>query len=100
MSGMPTKGTVPSEARVDGLALHRQHAEDRLVDAVEGLAGDEALEGLDAEGELAGRQAALAGEVAGAQALELGRVGVLRAVDQPQVLAPAALDPRLDQAAL
>src|SRR4051812_3205054 len=59
------------EARVDGFGLERQHTEHALVHSVERLAADEALE--------------LAGGV------------VLRAVDGPQLLAPAALDPRLDE---
>jgi len=41
------------QPRVHRLALQRQHAEDALVDAAEGFAADEALERLDAEGELA-----------------------------------------------
>ena len=41
------------QAGVDGLALEGENAEDALVHPVEGLAGDEALEGFDAEGVLA-----------------------------------------------
>ena len=45
--------TGSSEARVYGFALQGEDAEDALVDAVEGVPPDEALQGLDAEGELA-----------------------------------------------
>lgn len=47
------------------LALERQDAEGALVDAAEGLAVDEALEPLQAQGELAQREGALAPEVPG-----------------------------------
>src|SRR3712207_8795788 len=40
-----------SEARVDGLALEREHTEDALVHAVQRCAGDEALERLEARSE-------------------------------------------------
>lgn len=41
------------QPRVDGLALEREDAEDALVDAVEGFLLDEAMQGFDAERELA-----------------------------------------------
>ena len=44
------------QPRVDGLALHRQDAEDALVHAVQRLAPDEAFERFDAEPELADRK--------------------------------------------
>ena len=43
----------PLQARVHGFAFEGEDAEDALVDAVEGVPADEALQGLDAEGELA-----------------------------------------------
>ena len=53
-----------SEPRVHGLALQGEDAEDALVDAVEGVPADKALQGLDAEGELAQGERARGGEVA------------------------------------
>ncbi len=48
------RGTVSAlQARVDGLALEGQHAEDALVDAAQGFPSDEALQRLDAEREFA-----------------------------------------------
>jgi hypothetical protein len=47
------------EPRIDGLALEGQDAKDALVDATEGFLADEAVEGFDAEGELAEGQRAL-----------------------------------------
>ena len=61
---------------------------------------DEALERLDAERELAQRERALRPERRAAQPLEVLRRGVLRAVDDPQVLAAAALHRRLHEPAL
>src|SRR6188508_1805139 len=89
----------PSETRVDRLALERQDAEDALVDASQRLASREALEPFDAERELAGGERPLRREAARAQPGEvLGQV-VLRAVDDPEVLAAADLQRRLHQAA-
>ena len=42
-----------SEARIDGLALQGQHAEDALVDPAQRLAADETLQRLDPQRELA-----------------------------------------------
>src|SRR5215207_4348940 len=84
-----------SEARVDRLALQGEDREGAFVDAVERLSPGEPLQALDAEPELAHGERALAAEVARAQPLELAGVEVLGAVDDPQVLGPAALDPRL-----
>src|SRR2546423_12096802 len=60
-----------SETGVDGLALERQHPEDALVDPVQGLAGDEPLEGFDAEGELPEGERPLVAEAAGPQPSEV-----------------------------
>jgi len=68
------------------------------VHAAQGLTGDEPLERLEPEGELAQREGALAAQRALAQALEGLRRGVLRPVDDPQVLVPAALEGRLGEA--
>src|SRR5437667_5165964 len=40
-----------SQPRIDGLAFEGEHAEHALVDAIEGLLADEALERFDAERE-------------------------------------------------
>jgi hypothetical protein len=93
-----TNGATRSEARVDGLALHGQHAEHALVHPVERLVSHESLERLDAEPELADRERALAPEAAGAQPIDLAGVGVFEAADDAQVLAAAALDAGLDEA--
>jgi hypothetical protein len=69
------------------------------VDAAEGLAADEPLQGLEAEGEFAPGQRALGAQAAGAQALEVRGEQVLRAVDQTEVFGAAALDRGLNQAA-
>src|SRR3712207_7728997 len=49
------------------------------------------------EGELPDGEPALAPERAPAEPLHLGRIGVFRAVDDPQVLAAAALDAGLHE---
>ena len=51
-----------SQAGVHRFAFEGQDAEDALVDATEGLAADEAFEGLDAQGELAECEGSLRGE--------------------------------------
>ena len=67
--------SVPLQARIDGLGLQGQDAEDALVHAAQRLAAHEALQRLDAQRELARGQRALAAQAARAQALELaGRV--------------------------
>lgn len=50
---------------VDRLALQGEDAEHALVNPEEGFAGDEALEPLDPEGELADRQRAFVAQAAG-----------------------------------
>src|SRR3954451_14643288 len=56
------RGARRSKRGVDGLALHREHAEHTLVDAVKRLTTHEALERLDAEPELTDRERALRSE--------------------------------------
>lgn len=41
----------PLKTRVDGLAFECEDGEDAFVDAAEGFAANETLQGLDAEGE-------------------------------------------------
>src|SRR5690606_41397290 len=82
---------TPSQPRVDGLALEREHAEHTLVDESQRRLVHEPLERLESQAELANREAALSRQPPRAQPLEvLLRVG-LRPGDGPQVFAPAAL---------
>jgi hypothetical protein len=69
------------------------------VDPVEGLVVDEALEGFDAEGELAEGEGAFVAEASAAEAAEVLLGGVFGAVDQAEVFAAAAFDPGLGEAA-
>ena len=86
------------QPRIDRLALQREDAEHALVNASERLSLDEALESFDAQRELAQRQRSLPRQAAFAQPLEVLGQRVLRPVDDPQILAAAALDRRLQQA--
>src|SRR3954470_4099828 len=86
-----------SEPRVHRLRFEGQYREHALMDSIQGLTTNEALERFDAQRELAGSERALAAQAARAQARELGWRVVLRAIDDPQVLAPADLDARLDE---
>src|SRR5689334_2931678 len=81
-----------SQARVHRFALQREDAEDAFVDAAQRFLAREAFEGFDAEREFAQGEGALATEAALAQAFQVLGPVVLRAVDDPQVLAPATLD--------
>ena len=79
------------EPRVDRLALQGEDAEDALVDPVERLGPGEALQRLDAEGELAQGEASACGRGCGrAGASSWHGLEVLGAVDDPQVLGAAA----------
>jgi len=69
------------------------------VDATKGFVPDEAFQGLDAKSELAQGKRALSAKAAGAQTVEMFGKGVLRAVDDAEILAAAAFDARLDDAA-
>ena len=66
-----------SEARVDRLALESEDPKTHLVDAVEGLAGDEAFERLHAECELPERERALVTEASGVEPGQVRIGGVL-----------------------
>src|SRR5207253_8898383 len=90
----------PLQPGIDGFAFHRQNAESALVHAVERLAGDESLEALDAEGKLPRRERPLRAQTAVAESLQVLGCRVLGAVDDPQLLAAAALHRGLDDAAL
>ena len=70
-----------------GSLSKREDAEDALVHPVQRLARDEALERLDAEGELAEGERALVAEAAFAEADEVRLGGVFGAVDDAEVLA-------------
>src|SRR5437764_4832338 len=69
------------------------------MDAAQRLTADEPLQCLDAERELTKGERPLPAHAARSEALQVLRRGVLRAVDNPQVLAAAALDRRLHQSA-
>src|SRR6266540_929277 len=87
-----------SQSRIDGFALQGQRSEDALMDAAQRLAAGEAFQRLDAERELAHGEGAFGAETTAAQAVEVARLGILRAVDDAQVLTPAALHRGLDDA--
>ena len=69
------------------------------MDAPERLAAHEALQRLDAQGELADGEAALGVQAALTQALQVVRLGVVRAVDDAQVLASTAFERGLSETA-
>src|SRR5215468_2306802 len=96
--GRPGPARCGLEPRVDWFAFEGEHAEHALVYPEQRLAAGEPLQRLGAERELAGRQRPLAGQVAIPEPVEVGRDGVLGTVDDPQVLGPAALHPRLGDA--
>src|SRR4051794_31554404 len=83
------------QPRVHGLALEGEDAEDALVDAIERLALDEALQRFHAKGELADGERTLGRETTTSEAFEVFGRGVLRAIDDAQVLWAATLDGRL-----
>jgi hypothetical protein len=65
----------------------------------QGFVGDEPLQRFQSQRELAEGMRALGGNAAGAEAGQMFRRRVLGAVDDAQVLAAAALQGRLDEAA-
>jgi hypothetical protein len=81
---MMTSRGLSSQARVDGLAVHREHAEDAFMAPVKRLAANEPVERLGSGSALADGGCALATGVPGSQPLDLVRVGVFGAVDDPQ----------------
>ena len=88
---------VESETGVGGFALHGQHTEEALMDPVQRFAGDEPLEGLDAQGELALGGGTLLAEAAIAEPLEVVRHEVLRALGDAKVLGATTLDAGLHE---
>ena len=88
-----------SQPRIDRLALQGEDAEHALVDAPERLPLHEPFEPFDSQRELAQSQRSLPRKPPLAQPLEVLGQRVLRPVDDPQILAPAALDRRLQKAA-
>src|SRR5207302_4391705 len=93
----PAKGS--SEGRVHRLALQCEKSEDTLVHPEERFASHEPLQRLHPEGKLPRRQALLQTQRSSlAQSFEIARQVVLRTVDDPKVLATAALDPGLGEA--
>ena len=83
------------EAGVYGFAFEGEDGEDAFVDATEGLAGDEAFEGFDPEGEFAHGEGLFAAEMTLAQPFEVFGGGVFGSVDEAQVFAAATFDGRL-----
>jgi hypothetical protein len=79
------------QARIDWLALKCENTEHALVHTSERLPLHKSLETLDPQGELAQRQRALSRKPALSQPFEVLGQGVLRSIDDPEVLAPAAL---------
>ncbi len=75
------------------------HAENALVHAIRRLSADEPAERLDSQRELGSCQRLLPAEAAVPQPGDIGGQGVFGPVDDPQVLRPPALDPRLGDAA-
>ena len=98
--GRPPPTPPPSQPRVHRLRLQGQHPEHRLVDPPQRLALGQPVERLQAERVLAERERPLVVRKRPRSRVEVLRAGVLRAVDDPQVLAAAALDAGLDQPAL
>ena len=80
------------QSRIDRFAFQGQDAEDAFVDAAQGFVADEAVEGFEAERELAQCQRAFGAEAALAESLQVLGPGVFRAVDDAQVLAATDLD--------
>src|SRR5688572_16876648 len=80
------------QARIDGLALQGENAEYALVNAPERFSLDEPLEAFDPQRELPQGQRSLTRQTPLPQSLEVLGQGVLRPVNDPQILAPAALD--------
>jgi hypothetical protein len=99
VNSLARPGTGGPQPGVDRLGLRGQDGEHALVHPPQRLPPGGPLQRLQPERVLAEGQAALSAEVAGAQPVEVLRPGVVRAVDDPQVLPPADLQPRLHQPA-
>src|SRR5262245_15174084 len=87
-----------SQSRIHRLTLERQHAEHALVHSPQRFLSDESLEGFDPQRELAQGQRTLAAERAVPQPAQIVFGVVVRAIDDSQILAAAALECRLNQA--
>src|SRR5439155_16072965 len=83
------------ESRVDRLGLKGEHAEHALVHTPERLVPDEPFERLDAKAELSRRLGPLLSDAAPAEAFQVRGLCVFGPVDDPEVLAAAALERRL-----
>ena len=90
--------TARLQPRIDRLALQGEDAEHALVNAPERFSLHEPFEPFDPQRELAQRQRSLTRKTPLAQPLEVLGQGVLGPVDDPEILAPAALDRRLQKA--
>src|SRR5262249_22214791 len=91
-------GVLDLQPRINGLALEREHAEHAFVDPPERFALNESLQSLDSERKLAKRKRPLAGQPPLAKASQVLRQRVLRAIDDPEVLASTAFHGGLEQA--
>src|SRR5438105_3371629 len=89
-----------SQSRVHRLALQSEHAEDAFVHTPKRLLRHEPLQRLQPQRELARGQRPLGAHAAGPQPLQVLSRGVLRAIDDPQVLPPAALQRGLNETPL
>jgi hypothetical protein len=76
---------------IDRFRLKREHREDGLVYGIERLAGDEALQRLEAQRVFAQRERLLAAENAVPQPIEVPWLQVLGTVDDPQGRCDAAI---------
>src|SRR2546426_4108908 len=97
-SSHPLPTTKGSKPRIDGLALQSEDAEHAFVDTPQRLALHEPLEPFDSQRELAQSQRTLSRKTALSEPLQMLGQRILRPVDDSQVLAPATLDRRLEQA--
>ena len=84
-----------SQPRVDRLRLQGQHAEHRLVHPPQRLPAGHPVQGLEAQRVLPQRQRPLPAQVAVPQSGQVVRQRVVRAVNDPEVVRPAHLDPGL-----
>lgn len=99
-TGKETAGVAVSQPRVNRLALQGEDAEDTLMDSPQRFPSDESLQALNSEGELAKGKRPFVAQTAMPQAREIFIGGVVRAIDDPQILRPAALHGGLGESLL
>jgi hypothetical protein len=91
VSGRRPPRTKNSQPGIDGLALQGEDAEDALVHAPEWFALHETFEPFHPQSELSQSQRTLPGKPTFAKTLQMLGQRVLRPIDDPEVLATAAL---------